>query len=419
VAYTVHLTDVLTDTLLDDLTTIALETQIKVRLNKPTQITVTLPSDQAQLYTAWTDGDPQMFPGSRGIKVYKDGVLVAYCLVWTCSWTGDEGTDPKLTVTAFDPLIRLQYRNVFDLTGHIADWDFLAVTGTDGSGNPTIDAATLLHAAISSSETFEDNTVTLLGTPYTPATFPIDYTTGTFAATVNIWALINDSPMTIGDLMSTITDTGAADVILTPTDTSLGAAAGVMGVMNVVDVAGADVSGTVHFDYDTGLKNTAAVTRMLDMSTLGNRMVYEIGPKYGLDHWFANVTGTEAGLETFQSLALNSRVKYGTFAQARVYDDDDGKAALPLYHQLWKTETKLRSKPRELVYVTPAAKGDNFAQFTPWADYNIGDLVAVNTSNKVGPAIASTTQRIYGFDVTIGDMGVERVGQLVTSADAE
>lgn len=413
-AWSFLLTDIKTDATIADVTELCLTSKVSARLNRPMSMEFTMPADdQTVLATFGPDGDAALTAGTRAIKAYQDGVLRGHCIVWTLSWSGGTDNDPKVDVTCLDPLIRLQYRYVFDSTGQIADYDF-GTTYTGGN---------LLRDVISYSRTYEDN----LGSP---ALLPIDTFTGVDTSTTNLASVITDSPMTIGDLVTALTDTGVFDVVLTPVDSSgAGYAAGIMAQLNTYEEAGSDISATVHFDYATGLKNVEAARRVIDASTLGNRVTFEIGPKRGPDHWQANVTGTETGpttsapyaedLTAWQALQLASRAKYGTYSDVRTYDSGDYDAgALPLWHRLWKTEVNLRVNPRDLVYLTPRAWTTANPNFRPFIDYNLGDIVGINGSTFLGPAITNAKQRIYGFDVSIED-GVERVAELVTSADAE
>ena len=55
----------------------------------------------------------------------------------------------------------------------------------------------------------------------------------------------------------------------------------------------------------------------------------------------------------------------------------------------------------------------------PFDDYGIGDLVTVNLGDVFGPAVTGGVQRIYGFDVDLDSDGVERVAELIVSAQGE
>lgn len=399
-----RLCDYKTDTELADITSIVLSAQIASRLSRPMQVTLTMPADDPLLTTIWaTDGDPYLYPATRAIKGYRNGVLVAHVLAWIPSWSGDTESAPKVQLTCFDPRVRLMYRHVYDSSGLVAD----------GTWSNPITAAQMIKQAIDNSVTYEF--------AWTGAgILPIDTDTGTFSTTPNVWTIRNDGPQLISDLMSSMSDTGSADITCDPVDSSMGYTPGIMGRLNVVDVAGTDVSATVHFDYATGSKNCAAGNRILDASSLGNSLFYLMGPKISKDHWRASIkpTDTTASVVALNPQVVASAQKFGTFVEMRLYDTDEGAGSgQPLYHQLWTTETKLRLAPRELVTLTPAAEGDNFFQFQPFTDFNLGDIVTVNVEN-LGPSIAAQ-QRLYGFDVAVDDLGIEKVTQLVTSADAE
>jgi hypothetical protein len=102
--------------------------------------------------------------------------------------------------------------------------------------------------------------------------------------------------------------------------------------------------------------------------------------------------------------------------QIRVFDADDVENTVrPLFLSLWNAEMGLRVEPREMLYLTPAP--DAYALFVPFTGYNVGDLVAVNVGGDFGVDIAAT-QRIYGFDVEWDRHGVQRVTNLLVTADA-
>jgi hypothetical protein len=114
----------------------------------------------------------------------------------------------------------------------------------------------------------------------------------------------------------------------------------------------------------------------------------------------------------YRDIEAASRALYGSLAEWSVYDTDSNSAR-QLYRVLFETEVTLRVNPRELAYLTPAGNSD----FEPFADYSIGDRVSINLSDNVGPAIAAGVQRIYGFDLTIDENGVESPGELIVSPD--
>lgn len=381
-----------------DLTSYA-TAKVSVRLNRPLGQTLNLSVDTPGLHTIAGDGDPNLVAGTRSIKAYQDGVLRANTKIQALDYVGDADSR-SVQIAAYDPLLQLLSRTVFDASGRLADPIGLAPSPTT--------AASLIQFVIANSVLYEDN----VGSP---APLPIDYTSGTLTGSTDIACELTDSPMTIGDLIGLLTDTGVADIEMVPIEGS----AGLLARMNVVEEQGSDLSATVHFDYATGDFSCSGARRGFDIGELCNRLTYELGPKTGLDQWQGNIVGTETtpvDLSAYQALQLASRAKYGTYATVRIYDSGTENAARPLFHRLWKTEVILRHAPREMLFLTPAA-GDG-CPFRPFIDYNAGDIVTTNVEG-LGPSIADAQQRIYGFDVDIGLNGVENVGELLTSADAE
>jgi hypothetical protein len=404
-AWTFKLCNIATDTLLADVTGITLQATVGPRASRPMTIVLDLPCDQAALKTIQADGDPALWVGTRAIKAYRNGTLRGHAIVTNLSYEAGEDYDMKVKVTAMSPMFRFSSRMVWDSTGRIAYPIF----------SDPITGGALLRQVIANSIANEDD----LGTP---RRFEITTSGATDTTTVNIAHLIPDAPLTIAELVNTLTETGVVDIVEQPVDSSMGVPAGVMSRMNTYNLAGSDRSGTVHFDFDTGSKNVAGARRVIDLGTLANEIVYELGPKIDNNHYRGNISGTEltpVNLSSWQAMQLASRAKYGSYTNYRVYDDDGDAESRPLFHQLWKTEVELRVNPRDLVYFTPAAGGDNFAQFGPFDDFNLGDLVAISASDNLGPAISNTKQRIYGFDVAVNSNGDEEISELICSADAE
>lgn len=407
-SWTFHLTDIASDQTIVDLTPIALSAQVSPRLNRSCAVNVNAPADDSSLQSVFADGDFKLYPGTRGLKAYQDGALRAHNIVVNCSYSGGTESDPKVLISTLDPMFWLNFRQVWDDTGHIADPTF----------ERPIDAGEMLRQMIRNSTYYDD--IVINGV--VPRMFPIEVETGTFTTSADMGGFLTDGPQTIGDVVTSLVDTGQVDVVLQPVETSLGYTPGIMGQLNVVPAWGSTRSAT--FAYDTGAKNVESARRTLGIETLANRITYELGPKIGKDRWKGNITATGPNIPgAYLAMSLASRQKFGVYHQVRVYDDDNDDQVTendsrPLFMALWKTELLLRSSPRDLLYMKPAASGDNFSVPRPFIDYGIGDIVNVQASAALGHPFAAQ-QRVYGFDVDIDDMGVERVSELITSADAE
>lgn len=413
-AWTFLLSDILTDATLCDLTNAATAT-LSVRLNRPLALTLSLAGDNACCNTVNGDGDLNLCVGTRSIKAYQEGVLRANTPIENIEWSGDENAS-TVSVTCYDPMQRFLTRTVYDSDGSFVKPSF----ATPISGGDLIKQ--MVDNSVSNAGTSDDSVFDAI----TPAVFPIETSTGTFDTTIppaiDLSFDVPDGPSTIADVMTLLTETGAVDVVLNPLDTNLGAAAGVLGQLNAVNKAGTDLTATVHFDYFTGDKNVAKCRRVSDMGTVSNKVIYELGPPAMSDgqHWKGNITATEltpVDLSAFLTLEMASRLKYGTRTRISIYDSNgDENSARPLFHQLWETEVTTCVNPRNLLYLTPVAP----SPFRPFVDFNLGDTVTVNVgTGLVGAAIGGETQRIFGFDVAIDTEGVERLGELVCSSDAE
>lgn len=426
--WTFKLCDGQTDTELADITKEVTAT-IQPRISRPLTLTLNATqADSASFWTDWTAGDgfPYLSPGDRIVKAYRNGVLKANTEVVRADWTGDENKQ-SLIMTCYDPMWRLPCRMVRDGDGRLDAWKF--ADPTTYSNAPSLPAGDIIQKLFQNSHTFDDGDVgdegAIAPSWYTgPRVFPFDYTSGDFSAAANVFDLFSNGPLDLGTFIyTTVTDTGVCDVVLVPTETSLGAAAGVYGVVNVVDQWGSDKSATVHFDYNLGDNSIKSVQRSMDMSTVANRIKYLLGPKSSRpDHWAGSIDQPiDAHETTLVEPAWDdmwkSRERYGMLYAMRVYDTEPANSVRWLFHALFNTEMALRVGPRELVAVVPSTD----CEFKPWDDYDIGDIVAVNLAKTVGPPTLTDPRakmRIYGFDVDVDVNGVESVTTIYNSADA-
>jgi hypothetical protein len=184
--------------------------------------------------------------------------------------------------------------------------------------------------------------------------------------------------------------------------------------LSAVTSHGTDRSGTVHFDYWTGSHNAAACRLVEDFATINNKLYDYLGPSNATgDRWDAgNITPSSPGTTVDPT---DSRDLYGVFMQIRVIDTfGDDTSSRPLYIASWNAEQGYRVEPRDMLFITP--NPDAKALFEPPADYDVGDLVAINTGTDFGVALAAD-QRVHGYDKTWDRQGIARVSQLLTTAD--
>lgn len=394
------------DTLLADITGYVTAT-VSPRLNRPFSLVLNGPSDQDVWKTIHGDGYRYLTEGLRTIKAKRNGILEGNAEVWRLDYSGDENTQ-TVQIACFDPGNRLPQRLVRDGTGRVSDWDF----------PDSISAGDLVQLLLQYSDASDDAQHTPEHLRTTSArTFPIDHTSGDFTASTDVAEQIAGGPMPLADLIySAICDTGVADVVLVPTDTAAGSDPGIYAIAHCVDSWGSDKTGTVHFDYDAGDNTVKAIRRSFDMATVANWLRFLLGPKIGPHHWRGSVDGVDAsrfgaGYPYLDAQYLSQHI-YGALVDWQQYDTG-GNSARPFYTALWKEESTLRVNPRQLLYLTPAAN----CPFEPFVDYRIGDRVAGNIGDSVGPAASGLVQRIYGMDVGVDVNGVESPGELIVSPD--
>lgn len=402
------LCDIKTDTLIADITSATLSATVSPRLNRPLSMQLTLPADTASIRAAAFDGDRSLVIGTRCIKAYRGGILKGNVIVWNLEYTGDQD-QAQVVITGYDPAQRFQTRMVYDGSGNIGDPSFAS----------PISGAEIILDVIENSVTYDDAIVGGV----TPAKFPIDTATGAFDVTippaVDLSSQLSDGPTTVATLYSLLSSTGAVDIVLAPVDTSFGFAAGIMAQLNAYNQFGTDKTASVNLDYATGDHSISQIRRTFDMDAMRNKIRYLLGPKQDLTHWAGSIDATETtpvNLSAYLALELASRQKYGAYTVDSIYDSDGSENTVrTLFHTLFEADVQTGVNGRELLYVTPSTA----APFLPFADYYLGDLISVNTSDLVGPALVSAPQRVYGFDVTVDADGVETVGALICSSDAE
>jgi hypothetical protein len=390
------------DVLLDDITDLVTAT-ISPRLNQPYSHVLNGPADTSVWKTAAADGIRALDVGIRTIKAKRNGVLIGNAEIIRLDYSGDANTQ-QVQISCFDPMWRTVGRRVSDSAARFAGWQF----------DDPISAGELVKQVFRNSITNDDDAV-----PFgTVRIFPIDCSVdANFTAVTDVSEELTDGPMSVNDLVyGRITDTGVADVMLTPTDTDAGSDPGIYGILHCVDTWGSDLSGTVHLDYDTGDRNVKAFRRSFDMGQVTNWLRYELGPTLGVDRWRGSLEAVDPLLlaitTAYRDNEAASRLKYGSLPLFEVFDSD-ANSARELYRALWKAEDTLRINPRQLMFLTPAAD----CEFEPFAGYNVGARIATNMSDNTGPAESGLIQRIYGFDLTVDVNGVEDPGEIGCSPD--
>ena len=233
-------------------------------------------------------------------------------------------------------------------------------------------------------------------------------------------------PMSIAQIRALLQDTGELDVIVTPIDSG--------GNIGQVDCYngnyGTDRSGSVKFEYETGLNNVRLIRRTQDLTNACTKLQYFLGPKIDDQHWRANITGTDERAEidggppggiapgtpagppmsTVLAARAAGRAAYGVRMDIRIYDTFQNESdAKPLWWRLWLVEQLLRSAPRTIVHVTP------IRGLLP--GFDIGDIVGVGSGSTFRGGFATGGQRVYGRTISWDTEGVAALSEIQTSAD--
>lgn len=377
--WTFVLTDIKSGAELADVTSAALSAKIAPRLNRPLTVALELPADNAEIRAIAGDGDPNLVVGSRSIKAYRNGTLRANAIVWNLNYDG--GADSaKVSLTGYDPLAQLRRRPARDETGDFSNPEF-------GDETP---AGELVQEIVQNTISWDEGDLC------------IDPESGVCDASTTLGGNLSDWPVMIFDLFTIITDTGVVDIVMEPLDST----ANKLAVLNAVDSWGSDLTASVSFDYATGSHSVASARRIVDMDDICNKLWYYLGPKLDIQHWRGAIQNPSDE---------DSIIKYGVYMDIHIYDSGQENAERDLFRQLRTTELALRSTPQELLNVTPQTG----VASEPFDAYGIGDLVVVNLGTAFGPAVEGGVQRVYGFDVDLDADGVERVSELIVSAQGE
>lgn len=400
---------------LADISSIALEKTLKRRLNHTRSFTIQAPAGHALLTSVADDGYPVLRKGNRKLLVWEDGEIIFHGRIFNVERTGN-GTENLVTMTAFDPWMELGYesedragRPVRDETANFINPVF---KGTGSGGVNVISGPDLIYQILTNSQDPDPT----LGEGALPITL-----TGSFD--LNVPPAIDlscfdtmDWPVLCGDFIQQLVETGVVDVDMRPVDVTEGFDPYVMVELSAVSLQGADRHATVHFDYWTGSRNAAACRHVEEFSTINNKLFDYLGPRIDKQHWRANIAPDSPGVtvEVDASRALYGGPDGGQFMSIRAFDSVGTESTLrPLYMALYNAELGLRLEPRDMLFITPSIK----PLFVPPSDFDVGDLVSVNTGAEFGIELAEA-QRVYGYDKTWDRQGAVRISELITSADA-
>jgi hypothetical protein len=394
-----------------DISAIALERSLKRRLNQTRAFTIAAPAGHDLLVATADDGYRNLRPGNRKLLVWEDGKVIFHGRVFGVERKGD-GRQNLVTITAFDPWMELGYeaddragRPVRDDTGNLITPKFVSSAG----GGAAVSGPDLVYQA------FTNSLSTGTESDPHPGEGPLPVAlTGVFdvdvppAVDLSV-ALDMDWPVMLGDFVNRIVETNVVDVDMRPVDPSEGFDPYVMVELSSRSRLGTNRVESVHFDYWTGAFNAQECRHVEDFATVCNKLYDYLGPRVSKTRWKGLIPSGAVD-------PAASRGLYGTFMQLRVFDTLGYENSVrPLFQALYDAELGWRVEPRQLLYITPCP--DHAALFEAPADFDAGDLVAVNVGAEFGIELAEA-QRVYGYDKTWDRQGVARISELVTSADA-
>lgn len=404
------------------------------RLNRPAQATVTVPMEMP---IAGDCGDLLKIILTDG----NTDEIVFHGRVMNIE-TNTDKDGGRTVFNAMDAMELWQSRPV-----RADDGDFSKPAGRN-DGTPDIIADNVTAPAIL--EAMLNNSVSNAGPngglPPTDAEGPIELNiTGVAGGGVSVVGAPVDWPMTIAELYSLLVSTGQIDAVITYTDPG----GGVTGDLDIYNGDfGTDLSGSVLFQYGTGLRNVQSLRWNRDMTNMVNKYWLYGGPRiqsaadpFGDQHWCFNVQGFDTGLayppggrsvnpDNSQYTAADpnnqlgnkiyaSRQDFGVRMRIDIFDayDDDcipgfGTLGRELYRRTWQIFSWLASEPREIIHVTPNPDAEIGC-------FGIGDLVHVEAASQVRGGF-SGSQRIYEYTISWdATPSTLTLSELQTSADNE
>lgn len=353
------------------LTSIARGRQLSLRLNRPSSLVFTVPSDDPKVATVHTDGMPLLEDKVRVVKAFRkelgaDGryhyVIRFTGYVWQLQDDGDaDGAHTQ--VTCYDPLQLLSKRLCRDSLGVIKHSAFAT------------DAAQIAKALVDRTISYAGPCgIVTDGVFETSPSRTVDYAYQQIAAALT-------------DLTNAVT---GFDLVFTPLDRS----DGILVRMNCYARAGSTKPDAV-FNWGVGRRNVARVSRLKDGETLANSII--------------GLGATQSGDDQLVSAQVD------TASVATYLRHEDVDAISEITHQdyldaLISEELSFRKQPRETVAIVPQA---GLAP-VPWDDFYLGDTITVNAAKRLRGGFTGQ-QRVYGIDLGIRDDQGEVVDQFIVS----
>jgi len=377
--------------------------QVTHRLNRPATAEITFPSG------SFTFSSKSRLRVDLNGTIDFNGTLEGESAI---ELDGQEDPDSIIAkVQAIDPLVYLDTRRAMDADGDYSYPSFMY----DFTTGPQIIQAIL------------NNTLIQIGL--------LPFSAGFFATGgANISGAATNFPMMISEVLVALTDTGECDVEMVPYDSG---SSSMMGVLNAYNGnLGQNLTGSVHFDYQTGSFNCTAARVVVDKSGLANRIRYLLGPKQktpsdptALQHWDGSIDRTTTAHLPAKWLAIGeparaqSELDYGIREDTVIIDAQGDSSRgitaantyLPreLYYRRWTMEAWLRLKPKVMVNLTP--------QPGTLPTFKVGDKISVNLGPRMTAGLSgvlSGEQRVMEYTYTWDENGVVELGAPAGQAGA-
>jgi hypothetical protein len=365
-----------TGTPLANISAIAKDRSILERLNRPKQFRARVPSGHALIANSAGDGYPKLSALRRTIFVLRrERQADSSCLyvprfagrVWTLQDSGDED-DAWTSIVAFDPFQALRKRFCRNSTGGV-DTPDPAFTATDG--------AQVLKTLVDRTNTYAGETGIA--------------TTGVFDATAA--RDVTYQRKSVGDAAVDLTSAqNGFDVefeALGPGDVP-----GKLVKMHARAQRGA-VRPDVVFSYAKAPRTARSIDRTEDAEDVANYLQGLGSTLSGGDELVSTKTGTTTGA-------------FGAYEDVVSFTDVDSQGFLDARTQ---EEVNAREFPKSLLRIVPHSG----RRPRPWDDFDVGDTVRVEAGAVLRGGF-SATARVFGFDVSNDDDGVEAVTSVVTDA---
>ena len=345
----------------------------KAPLSRPASFTIRCPSRRVSVSA-----------GISELHAYQGGSLIFSGKVAQPQASGDADS-AYIEITAYDHLIHLKDRMVKTSTGNLIT---PTAVNTDAPG--------MFFEYLQNTRTFDRG--------------PFPLSVNSYAGGgIEVWGALSNFPMDLEQMRQLLVATGQLDIYVNP-----GIGASTLDLEN--GDSGADLSGSVVYEYDVGSNNARVGTITVDTDQVRNAIWYLLAPRISETRWKGSITPTaphKGGTWPAELLAriAMSRALYGYKQEIQTKDETGAGFYLrPMYEATWAEEAWLRAVPRTLVSVLP--RRGTFPSFRP------GDKIGVAAGASLNGGF-SGAQRVYEMTVSEDADGAISIDDILTSADGE